>query len=129
MEARTKDRMEQNSWCSVFLRKLEYYEGILILTTNMIHSIDKAFRSRINIAIHYDELSLGQKSNLWRLFLGRIPAERAKTRELMENVEEWAKLSLNGRQIRNVVLTAESLSLGRGNSKYTKMDAGHIESK
>jgi SpoVK/Ycf46/Vps4 family AAA+-type ATPase len=129
MEARTKDRMEQNSWCSVFLRKLEYYEGILILTTNMIHSIDKAFRSRINIAIHYDELTLSQKTNLWKLFLGNLPPERAKTKELMESVTEWAKLNLNGRQIRNVVLTAESLALGKAESKYSKMEPSHIESK
>lgn len=129
MEARTKDRMVQNSWCSVFLRKLEYYEGILILTTNMIHSIDKAFRSRINIAIHYEELSLSQKSNLWTLFLGKIPSSRAKTRELMDNVATWADLPLNGRQIRNVVLTAEALSLGGPNAEYTKMDCSHVKSK
>jgi SpoVK/Ycf46/Vps4 family AAA+-type ATPase len=102
MEARTKDRMEQNSWCSVFLRKLEYYEGILILTTNMIHSIDKAFRSRINIAIHYDELTLEQKTNLWTLFLSHLTPETARTKELMQNVPRWAKLELNGRSIRNV---------------------------
>lgn len=127
MEARTKDRMQQNSWCSVFLRKLEYYEGILILTTNMIHSIDKAFRSRINIAIHYDDLSLDQKTSLWKLFIGNLHAERAKTNELLREVDRWAKLNLNGRQIRNVVLTAEALALGE--SDYLRMEPSHVDSE
>ena len=93
----------------------------------MIHSIDKAFRSRINIAVHYDDLTLTQRTNLWRLFLGKINPERAKTSELLAKVDEWAKLNLNGRQIRNVVLTAEALALGQ--SKYLKMDSDHVESK
>lgn len=111
----------------VFLRKLEYYEGILILTTNMIHSIDKAFRSRINIAVHYDNLTLKQRTNLWKLFIGNLSPARVKSSELMMNVNDWAKLELNGRQIRNVVLTAEALALGQ--SQYLKMDSTHIESK
>ncbi|KAI9745900.1 MAG: hypothetical protein M1818_000581 [Claussenomyces sp. TS43310] len=125
MEARTKDRMHQNSWCSAFLRKLEYYEGILILTTNMIHSIDKAFRSRINIAIHYDDLTLHQKTSLWRLFIQKLHPERCDTAGLLRRVDMWAQQNLNGRQIRNVVLTAEALALGE--SKYLKMNADHIE--
>ena len=127
MEARTKDRMQQNSWCSVFLRKLEYYEGILILTTNMIHSIDKAFRSRINIAIHYDDLSLEQKTSLWKLFIGNLHPDRAKKNELLKEVDKWAKLNLNGRQIRNVVLTSEALALGE--SEYLSMEPSHVDSK
>ncbi|KIN05326.1 hypothetical protein OIDMADRAFT_193023 [Oidiodendron maius Zn] len=125
MEARTKDRMQQNSWCSVFLRKLEYYEGILILTTNLIHTIDKAFRSRINIAIHYDEFTLEQKTSLWQLFIGRLHPERSDVSGLKRKVEMWARQGLNGRQIRNIVLTAEALALGQ--SEYCKMDARHIE--
>jgi hypothetical protein len=110
-----------------FLRKLEYYEGILILTTNMIHSIDKAFRSRINVAVHYEELTFSQKKNLWNLFLSKLNPERVKMGELLKKVDEWAKMPFNGRQIRNVVLTAESLALGK--SKYSEMDPDHIESE
>jgi hypothetical protein len=45
----------------------------------------------------------------------------------MEKINEWAKLDFNGRQIRNVVLTAESLALGKSN--YLRMDPSHIESE
>ena len=91
----------------------------------MIHSIDKAFRSRINIAIHYDELSLDQKNSLWKLFIGNLHPERAKTNELLKEVDKWAKLNLNGRQIRNVVLTAEALALGE--SDYLRMEPSHVD--
>ena len=37
---------------------LEYYEGILILTSNQIHTLDEAFKSRIQVALHYPTLDM-----------------------------------------------------------------------
>lgn len=37
----------RNALVSIFLRQLEYYQGILILTTNLISHLDSAFESRI----------------------------------------------------------------------------------
>jgi SpoVK/Ycf46/Vps4 family AAA+-type ATPase len=42
---RTVTDIERNSIVSVFLRELEYYKGILILTTNQAEIIDEAFQS------------------------------------------------------------------------------------
>jgi len=43
---RTIADLERNAIVSVFLRGIEYYPGILILTTNRAESIDAAFRSK-----------------------------------------------------------------------------------
>jgi SpoVK/Ycf46/Vps4 family AAA+-type ATPase len=43
---RTIADLERNAIVSVFLREIEYYPGILILTTNRAESIDAAFRSK-----------------------------------------------------------------------------------
>src|SRR4051794_15086173 len=48
--------MVQNAITSVFLRQLEYYRGILLLTTNRLKSIDSAFQSRIHFCFQYKDL-------------------------------------------------------------------------
>lgn len=47
-----------NALVSVFLRILEYYRGIMILTTNRVKDIDNAIQSRISVALHYRPLRL-----------------------------------------------------------------------
>jgi SpoVK/Ycf46/Vps4 family AAA+-type ATPase len=43
---RNDNDLERNAIISVFLKELEYYPGILILTTNRARSIDPAFQSQ-----------------------------------------------------------------------------------
>lgn len=42
----------------VFLWAIEYYQGVLILTSSLAHTIDEAFESRIDITLHYPELDI-----------------------------------------------------------------------
>lgn len=42
---RSRDDLERNAVVSVFLRRLEYYRGIMLLTTNRADAIDAAFES------------------------------------------------------------------------------------
>lgn len=44
LEQRTLTDLEQNALVSVFLRVLEYYEGISILTSNRVGTFDEAFK-------------------------------------------------------------------------------------
>ncbi|KAF5011743.1 hypothetical protein FDECE_2154 [Fusarium decemcellulare] len=50
------DDLFRNSLVSVFLRRLEYYNGILFLTTNRIGKIDQAISSRLHLILHYKRL-------------------------------------------------------------------------
>jgi SpoVK/Ycf46/Vps4 family AAA+-type ATPase len=43
---RTITDIERNAIVSIFLRELEYYQGILLLTTNQVDVIDEAFQSK-----------------------------------------------------------------------------------
>ncbi|KAI8932326.1 hypothetical protein NX059_010520 [Plenodomus lindquistii] len=56
LEKRKITDLERNALVSVFLRVLEYYEGILILTSNRVGTFDEAFKSRIQLSLHYDDL-------------------------------------------------------------------------
>ena len=58
LEQRDLQDLDRNALVSVFLRVLEYYEGILILTSNRVGTFDEAFRSRIQLALHYPTLNI-----------------------------------------------------------------------
>ncbi|OBT83812.1 hypothetical protein VE02_05515 [Pseudogymnoascus sp. 03VT05] len=68
LEERTLFDLPRNSLVSVFLRILEYYEGILILTSNRVGTFDEAFKSRIQVAIHYKDLTRISKKKIWQNF-------------------------------------------------------------
>lgn len=72
VEQRTLTDLERNALVSVFLRVLEYYEGILILTSNRVGTFDEAFKSRIQLSVHYAPLTKGQRHKIWKSFLDRL---------------------------------------------------------
>ncbi|KAF2455723.1 P-loop containing nucleoside triphosphate hydrolase protein [Lineolata rhizophorae] len=49
-KADVADAAERNALVAVFLRHLEYFSGIVFLTTNRIHVFDNAMKSRIHFA-------------------------------------------------------------------------------
>lgn len=95
----------------VFLRILEYYEGILFLTTNRVHSFDEAFKSRIHLAIKYPKLGPSSRRKLWHTFLSQTSRQSAELLAADGTLDEVAEEELNGRQIKNIVRTAYTLAL------------------
>src|ERR1700712_1764915 len=71
LEARSIHDLERNKLVSIFLRLLEYYEGVLFLTTNRVDNIDAAFESRIHLSLQYDELDKASRKHVWETFLTR----------------------------------------------------------
>ncbi|KAL8686930.1 MAG: hypothetical protein Q9218_006760 [Villophora microphyllina] len=97
LQTRSLVDLERNALVSIFLRRLEYYQGILILTTNRVSTIDPAFQN----------LDTESRRIIWRNFI--------KSPEVTE--AEFAKLAewnLNGRQIKNTVACAKSLAWEEG---------------
>ena len=94
---------------AVFLRILEYYRGILFLSTNRISSFDVAFKSRIHLAIKFQELDVASKKELWKLFINRTSgADMAAWSDKV--LDDLAASKVNGRQIKNIVRTAYTLA-------------------
>ncbi|KAL2880371.1 hypothetical protein SGCOL_004426 [Colletotrichum sp. CLE4] len=116
LEERTMADLQRNSLVSVFLRLLEYYEGILILTSNRVGTFDEAFKSRIQVAIHYDNLTKMSRKAIWQNFFDMIEEsteEDANMPELERRLDQLASEEMNGRQIRNALLTARQLAKHR----------------
>lgn len=55
---RKTEDLHRNSIVSVFLRMLEYYKGLLFLTTNRVGAFDEAFKSRVHISLFCKYLPL-----------------------------------------------------------------------
>lgn len=72
LEERDMKDLNRNALVSVFLRALEYYDGILILTSNRVGTFDEAFKSRIQLALHYENLNVTQRRKVWRNFMNRL---------------------------------------------------------
>jgi len=109
LERRSLDDLQRNALVSVFLRVIEYHEGILILTSNRVGTFDEAFRSRIQIAVHYPPLRAYQRLQIWNNFFNRLESFQDGTVDvdgLRDHLEELQKVEINGRQIRNVITTA-----------------------
>lgn len=112
----------------MFLRVLEYYDGILILTSNRVGIFDEAFRSRIQLTLRYENLSQEKRHKIWENFIRRLEKfESSKNaaasslaqltsgfgfdfKDIRSHLSELAKPKLNGRDIRNAISTARQLA-------------------
>ena len=99
--------------CDYSLRHIEYYRGILFLTTNRVRTFDEAFLSRIHVALHFQELTKDAKTQVWRAFLQRVGVEVGGSEFSEDMLEKLAERNINGRQIKNATKTATSLAVSR----------------
>ncbi|THG94989.1 hypothetical protein EW026_g6583 [Hermanssonia centrifuga] len=107
LERRDVHDLVRNSMVAVFLRQLEYYTGILILTTNRLGTIDHAMKSRIHMSLHYDPLSMETRSRLWQAFLKKAGLQSGEDNIVdAELMKELCQRPLNGREIKNTIKTA-----------------------
>lgn len=117
LEQRSLSDLQRNALVSVFLRVLEYYDGILILTSNRVGTFDEAFKSRIQLALHYENLTKPQRSKIWRNFFNRLKSldeHNIDFDDIECYINELADHEMNGRQIRNAITTARQLAQFKG---------------
>lgn len=77
LEARSKSDVLRNSLVCVMLRLVEFFSGILFLTTNRVTSLDPAFQSRVTCALRYAPLDAPARREIWTDLLGRHRAAAA----------------------------------------------------
>ncbi|PWY96443.1 AAA family ATPase [Aspergillus sclerotioniger CBS 115572] len=141
---RDRTDVERNALVSVFLRVLEYYSGILFLTTNRVGALDEAFRSRVHLSLYYPHLNCDDTISILSSNLARLPRTdkvpkgttignghiHVMDKEIIEFVKtEYEKTyrthrrgPWNGRQIRNAVQIASCLALFDQRDKSTDND-------
>jgi hypothetical protein len=120
LEERDVKDLNRNALVSVFLRALEYYDGILILTSNRVGTFDEAFKSRIQLALHYENLTTSQRRKIWRNFMNRLRTFDEEPvidlDDILDHLDDLSKVDLNGREIRNAITIARQLAQFKGES-------------
>jgi hypothetical protein len=153
MAERHPNDIARNELVSIFLRELEYFRGIIFLTTNLYQTIDSAFRSRVSLHLLFKELSPDARELIWRKFLSQLPQpSHKKTKGLIadsddgkteveelddeeevvprfesladDDIKELALWHLNGREIKNAVKMVRSWCDHKGYD----MDLSRLES-
>lgn len=116
LQERDVHDLKRNALVSVFLRELEYFDGVLFLTTNRPGSLDEAFQSRIHVTIGLPELDAKSQLEVWTIFVKDLNIEKSEKIGILEFVDEDIKKNgnLNGRQIRNSVRTALAIAAQMG---------------
>ncbi|KAK5988009.1 hypothetical protein PT974_12145 [Cladobotryum mycophilum] len=149
---RTPNDLQRNALVAVFLRILEYYNGILFLTTNRVGIIDEAFKSRIHMSLYYPPLNSRQYRQIFELNIKRIEEietfnEKHGEHRVVADANSiliWSESHYaethevgrwNGRQIKNAFQIAASLvryDLVDGDSSHERLGIknsrlGHLD--
>jgi SpoVK/Ycf46/Vps4 family AAA+-type ATPase len=108
LEHRSDTDLIRNNLVAIFLRTLEYYAGILFLTTNRIRTFDQAIISRIDLSLYFPALSQDQRVQIWQILFRKSEDENTgiirihpELREYIRQGEDLLSLQWNGREIRS----------------------------
>lgn len=99
---RSKNDLRRNAVTSVFLRSLEYYAGILFLTTNRVGGIDPAFKSRIQLSLYYPRIDLDTTVKLYEVFLKRALDEQKRIGVTQFKIKKESILKFAARHYRRL---------------------------
>ncbi|KAH8747760.1 P-loop containing nucleoside triphosphate hydrolase protein [Diaporthe sp. PMI_573] len=111
--------MGPNAIIGIFLRMMEKFRGLLILTTNRYGCFDIAIRDRVDLAIEYPALNATHRKALWENIL-KPECPKLCTKE---NLQTLAKLDQNGRQIKSNLKLAITLA----SSRKEDLSIAHIQ--
>ncbi len=90
------------------LQRMESYQGLAILTTNLEKHLDQAFLRRLRFIVRFPFPDATARAEIWRrVFPPETPIQRL-------DWERLARLNLTGGQIRNIALHAAFLAAEAG---------------
>jgi hypothetical protein len=92
--------LDQNAVVAAFLRTLEYFSGLLFMTTNRGDDVDDAIRSRCIAIIKYEVPTLENAKKLWSVLSTQFKVELSSDL-IDELVEKFPKAS--GRDIKELL--------------------------
>ncbi len=113
-----------NSSVSYILQRLEQYEGMIILATNLKNNIDNAFLRRIKYVISFHMPDAATRTEIWKSgFTEEIPTEGIDMDFLGDKVE------LSGGYIKNIIINAAFNAAGEGSAVTMKHIIQGIENE
>ena len=110
------------------LQRMESFQGLAILTTNLKSALDKAFQRRLRFCVEFPFPDAAHRQAIWkRVFPAQTPTGGLRT-------ERLAALNVSGGNIRNIAMNAAFLAAESGEPvgmgrilKATQMEAVKLE--
>ncbi len=98
-----------NAQTAYLLQKMEEYDGITILATNLMQNFDDAYKRRMKYIIRFTFPQKEQRAQLWeKVFPGQMPLKKdIDIPYLSENFE------LSGASIKNIAINAAFIAASR----------------
>jgi hypothetical protein len=102
--------IRQNAIVGVFLRVLEYYQGILFMTSNRSTIIDDAIMSRATAWIRYQNPTPEEQRRIWTVLSRQFQIDLSPSliRDLVANFR-----GISGRNVKNLLKLALPMSLAK----------------
>ncbi|KAI1149941.1 P-loop containing nucleoside triphosphate hydrolase protein [Nemania diffusa] len=101
---------ERNALVAIFLKELEYFSGIIFLTTNRVETFDWAMKSRVHLALGFSPPGASVRQRMWAQALAAVPADELGIADVADAVRVLDRRRLNGREIYNALNTARTIA-------------------
>ncbi|MEV7281587.1 ATP-binding protein [Streptomyces sp. NPDC093111] len=112
-EVRSSHDRYANLESAYLLQRLEAFDGIAVLTTNLRANIDEAFTRRLDLVVEFPFPDAEQRLSLWEACLAGAP----QAPDLPDAITDCAKaFELAGGAIRAAAVTAGYLAAARGDA-------------
>jgi SpoVK/Ycf46/Vps4 family AAA+-type ATPase len=108
-----KDRYA-NQEVAYLLQRMEQFDGITVLATNLRGNLDPAFSRRLHFIIHFPDPDPATRAGLWNAHLGHLAGMDDADPVLVDQLA--ATVELSGGDIRNVVLSAAYSAVAESSS-------------
>jgi SpoVK/Ycf46/Vps4 family AAA+-type ATPase len=107
-----KDRYA-NQEIAYLLQRMEQFDGITVLASNLRGNIDPAFARRLHFIVSFPDPDASTRRRLWEQHLADIPTDDDDPIDL-----DWLSTSveLAGGDIRNIVLSSAYAAVAEGSS-------------
>jgi len=116
-EVKDSNDKYSNMEAAFLLQKMEEYEGVTILATNLLQNFDEAFKRRVKFVIDFPFPGPEERRLLWRKAMpGELKREELDVAYLAQNFE------LSGSNIKNAALHAAFLAAAEG----TAVNMAHV---
>ncbi|HEY2273333.1 MAG TPA: ATP-binding protein [Jatrophihabitantaceae bacterium] len=105
-----KDRYA-NQEIAYLLQRMEQFDGITVLASNLRGNIDPAFARRLHFIVSFPEPDAPTRRRLWHRHLGGLPTDRKDPVDV-----DWlaSHVELAGGDVRNIVLSAAYAAVAEG---------------
>ena len=101
-----------NQEVAYLLQRMETFDGITVLATNLRGNLDPAFARRLQFMVHFPDPDEATRARLWRHHLAQLPSTDPDDPVDVDVLA--ARLEVAGGDIRNVVLAATHDALAAG---------------